>query len=133
MQRVLLIGSNPSEKSPDSSPFHTSTRSRMTIERWFENMNIEICFDNVCQRTRSENRPLRVSEIKAALPALNQRIQGYGENCKIVALGRTAERALKMLGVEFITMPHPSGRNRFWNNKEQAARKIKQLHEYINE
>ena len=132
--RVILIGSNPSEKSPDNSPFHPSTRSRAFIETWFDGIDTEIHFENVCDRKRSGNRPMKVSEIKDALPGLRSRIEEFGfQNCKIVALGKTASKALDLLEVEYHEMPHPSGMNRFWNDKDKSAEAIESLRKYLDE
>jgi uracil-DNA glycosylase len=130
--RVILIGSNPSEKSPDNSPFHPSTRSRMTVDAWFSDLDIDIRFENVCQETRPGNRRIRVSEIKENLKSLRDRIDSYGE-CKVVALGRTAEKALTMLSIKHMLVPHPSGANRFWNDKAASRDMIARLRAYVTE
>jgi uracil-DNA glycosylase len=127
---VVIVGSNPSEKSPDNSPFHPSTRSRMTVDAWFSGLDIDIRFENVCDRTCPRNRPMRVSEIKDNLESLMGRISSHGD-CKIVALGRTAEKALSMLSMDHISIPHPSGANRFWNNKSAATEVITKLRTYV--
>lgn len=132
--RVILVGSNPSEKSPDCSPFHASTRSRTVVDGWFKDMDVDVHFINVCDRKRSGNRPLKVSEIRGALPRFQSRLEeSEFQNCKLVALGKTASKALKMLEVEYHEMPHPSGANRFWNDKAKAAEVIKGLREYLDE
>jgi uracil-DNA glycosylase len=51
---------------------------------------------------------------------------------KIVALGKTAEKALTLLGYDFYAMPHPSGLNRKLNDKDYIEEKIKGLRDYIN-
>ena len=132
MISVLLIGSNPSERSINTTAFHSSTRSRMVLDQWFNGIDVDVYYENVCDRTRPGNRPLRVSEIRESLPRLSSILNHDGfRNCKVVALGKTASKALSMLEVEYMEMPHPSGLNRFWNDKDKAEAKIKELHKYL--
>ena len=113
MIKVICVGSNPSGASPDSSPFHSGTKSRMIVDRWFEGMDADISFINIRDEKTPKNRPLRVSEIRGALPQVREKIAGY---TKVIALGKTADKALNMLGnVDYFEAPHPSGLNRFWN------------------
>lgn len=77
------------------------------------------------------NRPLSIKEIKEALPRLKQSI-GTPRYVKLVALGKTAEKALTLLRLDYYAMPHPSGLNRKLNNKEYVAEKIKGLQDYLN-
>ena len=130
--RVVLVGSNPSEKSPDNTAFHAATRSRMAVDGWFDDLDVEIHFINVCDRTRPGNRPLRVSEIRESLPAFREKMTQF-QNCKIVALGNTASKALDLLEVKYHKMPHPSGLNRYWNCSENTYRAIEGLRKYLHE
>lgn len=130
MNNVLLVGSNPSRRSPNPTAFHLSTKSRSTIEKWFDDVLVNLYFENVTRRPTEDNRPLRVSEIRDAIPDLTRRVDGYD---KIVALGTTASKALTMVGVEHFAMPHPSGLCRFWNDKVQAEQKIRELIKYVTE
>lgn len=84
MKKVLLVGSNPSEASPDTTAFHPNTRSRNILESWFSNIDADISFINICDKKTPKNRPLRVSEIRESIPSLLNKIK-----------------------------PHPSGINRF--------------------
>lgn len=73
-----------------------------------------------------------MSEIKASLDRLRRNIEVDVVPDKIVALGKTAERALQMLGIEHFAMPHPSGLNRKLNDPEYVAEKINGLREYLS-
>jgi uracil-DNA glycosylase len=79
----------------------------------------------------AENRPLTQEEIETSLERLASDINGLYPT-KIVALGKTAAKALTLLGVAFYEMPHPSGRNRKLNDKEFVSQKIKELTEFCN-
>jgi len=86
---------------------------------------------NVANMVTHRNRPLSVKEINEALPRLKQLI-GTPQYVKLVALGKTAEKALTLLRLDYYAMPHPSGLNRKLNNKEYVAEKIKGLQDYLN-
>ena len=77
---------------------------------------------------------MKVSEIKASLPSLKdkiERLEASMGNPKIVALGKTAEKALTLLQLSHFTMPHPSGLNRQLNDKNYVQEKLKGLKDYL--
>lgn len=136
MANLILLGSNPSETSPDASPFHASTRSRVILDAWIDRLNtlgwpLEITFLNVSNDKKSGNKPLTPAEIKAAVPALLERIKQYPDH-KVVALGKAASLACKLTGVEFYEMPHPSGLNRLLNDPTYVEEKLKGLACFIS-
>jgi uracil-DNA glycosylase len=85
---------------------------------------------NVLNQKTEKNRPLTGAEVKAALPRLAMDVKGAD---KIVALGKTAAKALSKLGVEFYEMPHPSGCNRLLNDPKFVEQKVKGLLEYCSQ
>jgi uracil-DNA glycosylase len=86
---------------------------------------------NVLNEKTDGNRPLRASEIKSNVPRLAEDIKGINPD-RIVALGKTAARALTLLGIPFCEMPHPSGCNRKLNDPAYVQQKIKELTEFCN-
>lgn len=138
MYKVIFIGSNPSQKSGSIVPFWHDTRSTAVLKKWMDQVYLDptirldsVAFGNVANIVTPNNRPLKMSEIKAALPRLNKLIN---EDCvpdKVVALGKTAEKALTMLGIPHHAMPHPSGLNRLLNDPLYVAEKINGLKEYL--
>lgn len=84
---------------------------------------------NVLNEKTENNRPLNGAEIKAALPRLAIDLKGVD---RVVALGKTAAKALSQLGVSFYEMPHPSGRNRLLNDVTYVEQKVKGLLEYCS-
>ena len=126
--RILIVGSNPSNASPDCSGFHITTKSRVVVERWLKDIECQIEYTNVATYKTKNNKPLTVKQIKENLPRLQEEIDGYD---KIVALGNTASKALTLLLADFMAMPHPSGCCRFWNDKEAGEQKIEELKTYI--
>ena len=137
--RVLLIGSNPSQKSSKTVPFWHDTRSRMVLDKWLLNAQIPIeylDFLNVSNQPTPNNRPLKTSEIQACLQRLEKDITKHVRPDYIITLGKTAEKALIMMkitetGYDYYAMPHPSGLNRQLNNPEFIQEKIKGLQNYL--
>lgn len=128
--RVVIVGSNPSVRSPDNSPFHASTRSRMILDEWFRDITCDIMFENICDYKMPGNKSLTRSQIRNNLPGFSERLRKLNPD-KIVALGKTAEYGCQILGLQFISMPHPSGLNRQLNDREFVAKKIEELKKYI--
>ncbi len=132
MRKVLFIGSNPSTASKTYNPFSESTVSGRILVDWIR----KTCPDdvsaacNVSDNYTEANRPLKVSEIKANLPRLQAKISA-SQATYIVALGKTAEKALTLLRIPHYAMPHPSGLNRQLNDQKFVEEKIKGLKEYL--
>jgi uracil-DNA glycosylase len=98
------------------------------MDQWFQGLDLIIDFDNVSHYPTPGNRPLRISEIREAVPGLKQRITRYN---KVIAVGKTAAKALEIAGIEHFAAPHPSGLNRFWNDAKQAAAMIESIRDYV--
>jgi uracil-DNA glycosylase len=128
VKRVLIVGSNPSNSSPDESPFHEGTKSRKTIEAWIQGLDIEVHYINVVNSKL--DKPPTQEMILSELPSLNKRIELINPD-KVVAVGKVATQALTLLRCDFLEMPHPSGRNRKWNDKVFKEEKIKTLRTFI--
>jgi uracil-DNA glycosylase len=127
--KVLCLGSNPGNASPDITPFHEMTRSRKVLESWFKDLDVEIYFANVAEFKTPNNRPLNMTEIKKSAPSLRKKVEGFD---KVVALGKAATYAAALSGISFLEMPHPSGRNRLLNDKDFVSLKIKELTDYVD-
>jgi len=134
--KILFVGSNPSAASANTNPFDPSTKSYRIVAGWIsEALSVELTsirfeFANVANFKTQDNKPLKVSEIRENLPYLQVTIGAFAPD-KIVALGKTAAKALTLLQVPFLEMPHPSGRNRQLNDPEYVVQKLKELKEFI--
>ena len=128
---VLFVGSNPSNASTCDVAFHGSTKSSKILTEWCKDITIGKMMINVTTTKTNNNRPLTNAEISDALPALKSAIEALSP-CKVVALGKTAVRALTLLHQAHYEMPHPSGRNRKLNDKAYEAEKVKGLVEYVH-
>lgn len=114
--KVLFVGSNPGSQNPNCTAFHSSSRSRKTIDEWLKGVDVEISFINVADFKTPNNRPLLTSEIRACLPSLASKICLH-KDFKIVAVGCIADKALRLLSISgHHSMPHPSGRSRKLND-----------------
>ena len=99
---------------------------------WTEGINTPdrlLFYLNVTNQKTGNNRPLKISEVRDALANLKRDMNYIGPD-RIVALGKTAAKALTLLGVDFYEMPHPSGRNRLLNDPNYVQEKVKGLVSY---
>jgi uracil-DNA glycosylase len=130
--KVLFVGSNPSVSAKTLDPFCRSTKSGKILLSWIERTNQEFSYSmcNVSDNPTSKNKPLKIKEIKDNLDSLAIKIAAAKPD-KIVALGKTASKALTLLRVAHYVMPHPSGLNRQLNDPSFIEQKINGLRNFI--
>lgn len=129
---VVLVGSNPGEKSPDNSAFHPDTKSRQFVDKWFEGDGWFVVYENLVDFKTEKNKQLSNSQIKNNLDHIVAKMVPYNElGYKIVACGEIASRGLTMAKIDHFKMPHPSGLCRFWNDREASEAKIREMKEWI--
>jgi len=131
MTKIVVVGSNPSSKSPDNTPFHAATRSRIILDAWFDGIPCQISYINVSNEKTPKNKSLTHKQIRNHLPEFLKRLEKT-ESSKVVALGKIVVWALNEAEVEHLEMPHPSGCNRLLNDPEYVAKKLEDLREYVN-
>jgi hypothetical protein len=133
--KVLVLGSNPSSRSPDKTAFNPMTRSGKMMRGLMsavQDENLEIVYANVSDEPTPKNRPLLVSEIHASLATLKEKLVGID---KVIVVGNTAAYAVTLLSIsgmdlKFLQVAHASGRCRKWNDaayKEQALEKLREF------
>lgn len=94
-------------------------------------MSAAASYVNVHDQKTTSNRPLSTSEMRAAIPSLRDKISLHSDH-KIVAVGSTAAKALRMAGYEdFLSVPHPSGRCRKLNDPDFVAQTKNALISFI--
>lgn len=135
--KILLLGSNPSRKSLTNDAFDLSTKSGTTLDNWLNwSLPVDIqqkrLYMNVSTISTPKNRPLTAEEIRENLPTLKAKIDAAMPD-RIVAVGLTAGKALTLLGIPHLQMPHPSGLNRQLNNKDFVVEKIRALQDYLSQ
>lgn len=135
---IVFLGSNPSHAANSSAAFCASTKSGQTIRSWIAKLGLiatRTSFYNVANRRTPKNRPLNKKEIKVAAPGIKTHIEYlemlYKEKIHVVAVGKTAVEAMKLLDMPFYEWPHPSGLNRQLNEPGFIEEKIKGLQEYL--
>jgi hypothetical protein len=109
---IALVGTNPSNRSPDNSAFHPDTRSRKIIDSWFKDIQADLFFFNIHKHPTENNRPLRTSEMRLGAQRLESELNDYD---KVIALGNQASKALNLIKKAHFSAPHPSGMNRKLN------------------
>ena len=132
LNRVLFVGSNPSNASPNNSAFDPATKSTKILQGWVETLgDIETRFANVSDVKTSGNRPLSSKEIREALPGLEAKIKEIAPD-KIIALGCIPSRILTLLHREFFALPHPSPKNRVLNDRIKVQELIKEAYLFVH-
>lgn len=130
MKRVLLVGSNPGQASPDNTAFHPATKSRQFVDRWLDD-SWHVVYDNLVNFKTAKNKQLSKSQIKENIEHIKHNIGAYRRmGYPIVACGKIASMGLTMAEIDHFEMPHPSGLCRFWNDKEAGEAKIKEMKEW---
>lgn len=131
---ILFIGSNPSQDSNSTDAFSPDSKSRRIIDRWLSEIQLDdrysIIFINISDNVTANNRPLKIKEIRDRLDSLSIKIRDCDPR-RIITLGRSAEKALTLLQLDFFAMPHPSGLNRQLNDKNFVKEKINNLMRYL--
>ena len=117
-RRVLVVGINPSS-SKSVKPCITLKR----LYRWMGELGYTyFSFVNCIGRSG----PYSSKDVEYDL--LSDCAEGYS---RVIALGGFASAALKKIGIEHFTMPHPSGLNRKLNDRDYELKMLRDCHEYI--
>ena len=120
--KVLIVGMNPSARSPNKKLAKNSTLDR--LNRWMDSCEIiNFSFINTCDIIKDK---VKIEDVD--LLRLRGAADGY---VKVVALGKFASLCLDKARVNHLEMPHPSPLNRLLNDKQYEANKIKQCKNYI--
>jgi uracil-DNA glycosylase len=107
---VVIVGDRPSEKNTDPTIAFVGTTS---YDRLLRIMNAA--------------ELVAITLVNAF--DMDGNVQDIPKAMKYVALGNNASDRLTELGIEHLKLPHPSGRNRYWNDEgaeELAAQKLKE-------
>lgn len=116
--RVLIVGINPS--SADASRVSISIKR---LCRWAQEMGLDyFSFVNCIPQ------PGKYTAKDVDYELLRECSRGY---VKVIALGGFPSSALKKLGIEHFTLPHPSGLNRKLNDREYEKQILEKCSEYI--
>tara|TARA_B100000029_G_C16728038_1_gene649600 strand:+ start:83 stop:439 length:357 start_codon:yes stop_codon:yes gene_type:complete len=113
---ILVLGHSP-------GPMKCSSKVKTTKHRvsdWLKDYDYD--FHNL---SPVHAPVLRLSEVKDehVLPAI--------KHDKIIALGNLASQYLTRKNIDHLKVPHPSMKNRVWNDSSLEPKVIKQIREYI--
>ena len=132
MSGIIFIGSNPSQASQSTCAFDLDTKSWATLCSWIDAASIYVAsFDNVSNIKTPGNRPLNAREIHEGMRNLMKTL-AYHKPQHIVAVGKTAHKALTKYEVPHLEIPHPSGLNRKLNDPKYVESQIDKLRSYYN-
>ena len=123
MKKVLIVGLNPGD-----TPLHklkNGSPSLNRLARWADQLEIKYysflnCIDNA-------------GDYKQLQANLEQLKVASKEHDKILALGNYASMCLKKIKVAHHKMPHPSPRNRKFNDKTFEPKIIEECRKYLEE
>lgn len=114
-RKVIFVGDKPSKKNTDSEVAFIGTQSYKRLLEWIDFLDIE-----------------DYTMINRVSPLFVQKVLHYkNEGWDVVALGREAHIALQNIGVGHCALPHPSGRNRWLNDKESVRKCLETCKAYI--
>jgi uracil-DNA glycosylase len=134
IRKVIFVGSNPSNASPDLSAFNENTRSGKILKEWINKADIgEVVSINVSDEKTIDNKALTKSEIESLSYDLENKVRHHMiQGAKVVALGNTAAQALGYTNLDFLKLPHPSGLNRQLNDEKFVEQKIQELKDFVH-
>ena len=114
--KVLFVGDKPSKKNKDPEVAFIGTQSYKTLLKWMDVLDVE-----------------DFAMVNRTSPMFVQKVMMYkNEGYNIVALGKEAHMALLNIGVGHYGLPHPSGRNRWLNDKTKIQGYLKACKEYLS-
>lgn len=131
----MILGSNPPQNGQNDEAFPIDCFTRKRLDKWLENINITVKYINVADFPTIKNKQLTIKQIKDSLPGLKSKINAHYDG-KLIVLGRIAEKAIKMLiengmKIEYLYIPHPSGKNFAYNDVEFLNQTIQKVREYV--
>lgn len=130
--KVVFVGSNPSSKNVSKDVPFVGTKSHEVLLRWIGQLGIkDPVMLNVFNEFTVSNKSLTISQIKSGLPSLKTLLSTEYKDHHVVALGRSAEIALKLLKIDHFKLPHPSPRNLVLNNKKLLSKNLKKCKEWL--
>lgn len=133
--RIAIVGQNPSRKSPYSA--FENTKSGQRIEKLLLSAGISlesVRYYNVVERAFAENEYPKWSEFKNRAESFHFHTM-LSKFDMVIACGRFAERALlhgicyHNIDLPLLAIPHPSPRNRIWNNAAAREEVINSIRE----
>ena len=120
MNKVLIVGMNPSNWH---KPNGRNSPTYKKLVEWMTECGVT--YFSFCN---TFNEPGEPKTSKIDYSGLQEMSSGYD---KILALGVFVSKALDKLDIQHFKLPHPSPRNRLFNNKDFESSIINQCKFYL--
>lgn len=126
---IVFVGDEPSLDNVRSDVAFVGTKSYKRLLDWIYKMDVNI--NNTHLINKSNLTVLNKNEFEIH-PDQHTTVFMEYVDCKFVALGNNASKALEALKIDHFKLPHPSGRNRAVNNKSLVLRELQACKEFLN-
>lgn len=127
MKKVLIVGIRPSYKNYKSTVPFEGTSSSKRLALWFRDMKVKCVYLNL-NDVPGNSLP---SKPQLNLKMLKFYMDEFSFN-KVFALGDFVSKTFKQINIDHIKLPHPSGRNRMFNDPQQDSKIINVIKESLN-
>ena len=119
---ILVIGHSPSSKEYCPKKGNPSINR---LNRWLDACGVDIySFTNLCAH---HSESIKAADIDETL--IKECVKPYN---KVIALGNEVAHYFKKKGIDCFHAPHPSPRNRKFNDKSYESTVINGLQKYIH-
>jgi len=131
--KVMFVGQNPgSEEDETGRPF-VGRAGKFLTKILAENgiKREDVFITNIVKHVSPQNRKPYPDEVAACLPYLNMQINLIKPKI-IVLLGASAKQTLRLEGIEYIQVIHPSAAMRFTKMRDKFKEQIAELAKQIS-
>ena len=119
---ILVVGHSPSSKEYCPKKGNPSIKR---LDRWLDACGVDIySFTNLCAH---HSDSIKAADIDETL--IKECVKPYN---KVIALGNEVAHYFKKKGIDCFHAPHPSPRNRKFNDKSYESTVINGLQKYIH-
>lgn len=120
--KVLIVGMNPSSRPTEIKLRKNSTFDR--IHRWMDSIGVQYfsfvnCFEEIGEPSMSKVEW--------------DRFKCVDDSYVVLALGGFTSSVLNKARIEHYKLPHPSPRNRLFNDKDYEKKMMRELKKYVKE
>jgi hypothetical protein len=132
--KILWLGLNPSKKNTDPTKAFLGTPSYKRLKKWQSTLDktahkSDHVLLNISHKIESDSQAVKEKDLSSAIE-IYALIAAVKPDI-IVGLGERVSKRLKKLNIEHRKMPHPSPRNRIWNNKYAESSYVGHLSNFI--
>jgi len=125
---IVFVGLAPSKQNLHPNIPFLGTKSWTRLQEWIKAVPVgSYGLTNLFRHILKE--PPSKEALKKAADNISSYCRGFRYT---VALGNEASTALKLAGIEHYKLPHPSGRNRLFNNKAYEPQMLAQFRQWLD-